>query len=77
VEKLYQQLANILEDDEVSPDSKLKEYDTWDSLAALSLVAFVRTKFHVAITSEDLARVRTASELEAVVTSRQSEALSV
>lgn len=72
MQKLYQELAEILEVDEVDPDQKLEEFETWDSLAALSLVASVRTNFGVAITSEDLARVKTPADLEALVAARTS-----
>jgi acyl carrier protein len=71
VEKLYQELAEILEVDEVDPSRKLEEFETWDSLAALSLVASVRTNFGVTITSEDLARAKTPADLEVLIASRK------
>jgi acyl carrier protein len=72
VEKLYQELAEILEVDEVDPSRKFAEFETWDSLAALSLVASVRSNFGVVITSEDLSRAKTPADLEALIVSRTS-----
>jgi acyl carrier protein len=72
VEKLYQELADILEVDEVNPSQNFADFETWDSLAALSLVASVRSNFGVVITSEDLARAKTAAGLEALIASRTS-----
>ena len=74
MERLYQELAQILEVDEVDRNRKLQEFETWDSLAALSLVASVRTTFGVTITSEDLARAKTPADLEALIASRRSPA---
>ena len=74
MEKLYQELADILEVDEVHPDQELHGFEAWDSLAALSLVAFVRSSFDVTLTSEDLRRATTVADLEQLVRSKRQSA---
>jgi acyl carrier protein len=69
--KLYAELAEILEVDEVSPDQELQGFEAWDSLAALSLVVSVRANFGVIVTTEDLRRVTTVADLEQMVRSKQ------
>ena len=65
--KLYQELADILEVDSVEPNQTLEEFETWDSLAALSLVVSVRANFGVTIDSADLRRAKTIKDLEQLV----------
>jgi len=72
VDKLYQELAEILEVDEVDPGRSFEEFETWDSLTALSLVASLRSNFGVVITSNDLAQAKTPAGLEALIASRKS-----
>ena len=71
MEKLYQELAKILEVDEVHGSEELRGFDAWDSLAALSVVVFVRGNFNVTITSEDLRRAVTVADLEQLVQTKQ------
>ena len=69
--KLYQELAEILEVDEVLPGQELQGFEAWDSLAALSLVVAVRDSFGVIITTADLRRATTVADLEGLVRSKQ------
>ena len=70
--KLYMELQEILEVDEIDPSQVLLEFEAWDSLAALSLVASVRSNFGVTLTGEDLRRAVTVGDLEKLVLSRHS-----
>jgi acyl carrier protein len=72
--KLYDAIAEILEVDEIDPSRPLRDYETWDSLAALSLVASVRTNFGLVISTGELQRVKTAADLEEFVRSKQAPA---
>lgn len=72
--KLYEELAEILEVDEVHPEQELQGFEGWDSLAALSLLVSVRDSFGVIITTEDLRRAVTVADLENLVRSKQQTA---
>jgi len=69
--KLYQALAEILEVDEVHPDQDFQTFETWDSLAALSLVVSVRANYGVIVTTEDLRRAVKVADVEQLVRLKQ------
>jgi acyl carrier protein len=71
METLYAELREILEVDEVNPDQVLADFETWDSLAALSLVASVSANFGVTLSRGDLRSVTTVGDLENLVRSRR------
>ena len=71
MEKLYLDLAEILEVDVVHPGQELEGFESWDSLVALSLVVSVRASYGVVITTEDLRRAKTVADLEQLIRSKQ------
>ena len=68
---LLESLAEILEVDEVDPSRPLRDYDTSDSLAALSVVAAMKANFGVTINSAELQNTKTAADLERLVEAKQ------
>lgn len=72
MEKFLEILAEILEEDTVSLDDVLEDFDEWDSLSALSVVAAIDSDYSVFISSEDLAAVKTAGQLWQLVKSKQA-----
>ena len=72
MDKFYRELADILEVDEVARDRNLRDFETWDSLAALSIVVAVQSNFGITITAADLARVQTPAALEDLISSRRA-----
>ena len=63
MEKFYVELASLLEVDLIDPSRDLESYENWDSLTILSLIAILDSDFGVNMTSKDIARFKTASEL--------------
>ena len=45
----YEQLKQILDTEEVKPENVLKDLETWDSLAILSVMAMADSQFGVVI----------------------------
>jgi len=72
MERLYETLAEILEIENVEPNAPLKDFENWDSLTVLSIVASVDANYGVSLTNEDLKRITTASDLATIVRSRMS-----
>jgi acyl carrier protein len=68
----YERLAEVLEEDTVGPDDVLVNFEQWDSLTALSVVAMIDEHYAVNISAEDLASTRTAGALEALVAARRA-----
>ena len=70
MEKLLEALAEILEEDSVAAEDVLEDFDEWDSLSALSVVATIDSEYSVFVSSEDLASLKTAGELWDLVNSK-------
>ena len=71
METLYEELREILEVDQVNSDQVLSDFENWDSLAALSLVASVSANYGVTLSRGDLRQVTTVGDLENLVRSRR------
>ena len=69
--EFYQRLAEILDIDEIKPENVLKDYDGWDSLAALSVLAMADSKYGVSIKAEEIRSVRTAADLASLIESKK------
>jgi len=52
-----------MEDQEVKFDDKFREYDGWDSLTHLSLIAMLDTEFDVQIEEQELSKLITVEDL--------------
>ena len=69
-EEFVQEFAELLENVEVREDTKFRELDEWDSLAALSTISTIDDEFGVTINNKDLRSVETVGELYDMVISR-------
>lgn len=71
MDRFYERLAEVLEEDKVGPDDVLAKFEQWDSLTALSVVAMIDENYRVNISAEELAATGTAGQLEALVASKR------
>ncbi|MCX6925051.1 MAG: acyl carrier protein [Verrucomicrobia bacterium] len=69
MENFYGKLAEILEVDELKPDDVLQDFEDWDSLTVLSVLAMLDANYGVNLTAGDLRQIKTAAELAAAVES--------
>ena len=70
---LYKKLAEIFEVDTVVPESVLRDFETWDSLSALSILAMADATYGVSMTAADLKQILTAGALEAYLSPRRTK----
>ena len=68
--EFYQRLAEILDVEEVKPEDTLKDFEGWDSLAVLSVLAMADSKYGVAIKADEIRSVITAENLASLVESK-------
>ena len=66
-----QRLAEILDVEEVKPEDVLKDFDGWDSLAILSVLAMADAKYGVSIKAEEIRSVVTVEDLARLVEAKQ------
>jgi len=69
--EFYQQLAAILDIEEVKPENVLKDYDQWDSLAILSVLALADSQYGVTIRAGEIRQVVTAADLAALIEAKR------
>jgi len=55
---------------EITPTTKYKELDEWDSLAVLSIVAMVNTNYSVELIGADVRGTKTVYDLYKLVVSK-------
>ena len=61
--ELYQRLAEILDVEEVKPENVLKDFDGWDSLAVLSVLAMADSKYGLSLKADEVRSAATAANL--------------
>jgi acyl carrier protein len=52
-----------LEDENVSIDDRIKDYDNWDSISKLSLIALLDEHYEIGISNSELDNLDTISDL--------------
>lgn len=57
------QITELLEVDNVNVDDILKEFDAWDSLTALSIIALCDSDYSIKITANELSKTVTIKDL--------------
>lgn len=69
MDNFFVQLSEILEVDDVKPEDVLQDFENWDSLTILSLLATLDAGYGVNLTTDDLVQIKTAGELAVMVKS--------
>ena len=59
---LFKEVLEI-EDKEISLNDEFREYDEWDSLAYLTVIAMLDDEFEIVIETEDFKKIRTVGDL--------------
>ena len=54
MEELIQQLTDILEVDELDINKKFTDYEEWDSLAGLSLIALLDSDYNMTMKNKEV-----------------------
>ena len=62
-ETFLEELANILDETSVEENAILRDFESWDSLAVLSIVSLADSKFGFTLTFPDVQRMITVSDL--------------
>lgn len=57
------EMAEILEEDSVNPNDALHDFESWDSLAALSVAAMADAHFGVTMSSSEINDADTIKDL--------------
>jgi acyl carrier protein len=64
---IYSKLAEILEVERVNSADVLSEFEYWDSLTVLSILAMLDSEYGVNLTAAKIRQMKTAGELAAAL----------
>lgn len=56
MEELIEKLAEILEVDDLDVTKKFTDYEEWDSLANLSILALLDSDYHMSMKGDDITK---------------------
>ena len=71
MEDFLLEMARILEADEVTGENVLREFELWDSLTVLAILAFVDESYRVNISALEMAEIETVHDLYALIISKK------
>jgi len=71
MENFYAELAELMEVDEVHRDDELEDYENWDSLGILEVIAMIDEKYGVTIDSKEVKGLVTVGDLEDLIQSKK------
>jgi len=69
--EFFRHLAEILNVEEVTEGNVLKDFDEWDSLSVLSVLAMADAKYGVVIHADEIRSVVKAADLAELVEAKQ------
>ena len=69
--ELLTELVDILEVEAVKPEDKLKGFDSWDSLSALSVIVMAESRYGVTLAAPELKAVETVQNLYDLIQSKR------
>ncbi len=67
MEKMKEQLAELLEVDEVKDSDVLKDFECWDSLTILSIIAWASENYGKTLLAKDVNEAKTVGGLLALL----------
>jgi acyl carrier protein len=73
METFLKKLAEILEVDKIEMDNVLSEFEEWDSLTSLSIIATIDADFNVNISAEELLSASTVHDLVSLIKIKTAE----
>jgi acyl carrier protein len=67
MDKFFEQMAEIFEVDAVTPGDVLTDFDAWDSLTQLSIIALASEFYHVTISASELKNAKTIDGVKILI----------
>lgn len=71
MDDFLEQIAELLEEDNVLAEDKLTDFEAWDSLTQLSIIALVSEKYGVTLSAAELRDAETIVGLQSLIENRQ------
>jgi len=71
VEKFLEEMAEILEVDSVKPQDNFTEFEAWDSLTQLSIIALADSHYGVTISARELKEIKDIAGIKKLIDSKK------
>lgn len=71
MDQFYAQLAETLELERIGAGDVLADFEEWDSLSVLSVIAMIGRNYGIHLTARDIRDVHTAEELRDLILSKR------
>ena len=63
MDKFLESLSEVFERDDIKPDDEFRDYEEWDSMAYLSLIAMIDENYDIVIPGEEFANLNKIIEI--------------
>jgi len=63
METIYEQLAELLEVDVVRDEQTLEDFESWDSLTVLSIIALASENYNLVLRADEIREFKTVGNL--------------
>ena len=67
MDKFLEQIAEILEEEQVNLSDRLLDFDAWDSLAQLSIIALADEEYGVTISAMEIREAETVGGIKQLI----------
>lgn len=71
-EKFFAELAEILEEEVVNESDVLSEYEAWDSLSILGIIAYASENLSITLNNKEIRDCATVADLVKLIESKQA-----
>jgi len=72
MDKFLEQIAEILDEEQVNLDDELIDFDVWDSLAQLSIIALADEEYGVTISATEIREAETVGGIKQLIENKKS-----
>ena len=72
MDKFLEQIADILEEEQVSLNDNLFNFDAWDSLAQLSIIALADEEYGVTISAIEIREAETVGGIKQLIEDKKA-----
>jgi acyl carrier protein len=63
MEQFLEILIEVFERDDIDPNDEFRDYEEWDSLAYLSVIAMIDENYDIVITGEDFEKLNKIQDI--------------
>jgi len=63
MDKFLESISEVFERDGIKPDDEFRNYEEWDSLAYLSIIAMIDENYDIVITGEEFEKLNKIQDI--------------